>query len=381
MSNIFGGDAYSPIKISSSEIDSYKKTHPEIQVIDSYNELLEELFLLRNPKHRFDKNFALPLKEFVNSFGVLKNHGNWFYFPWINSIIHFLPEEMHFEMRTGRNKNLITKEEQEKYYNSRVGILGMSVGSHVAMTLAMTGGAKNIKIADPDTLSGSNLNRIRTGYHNIGVSKVHIVARDIYLINPYANVKIYTQGLTKENMEEFLTGGGNLNCLVEEMDNPFLKLKVREYTKKLGIPVVMAADNSDSIITDVERYDLKKSTKILNGVIGSMKAEDFLDATPQEIPGMIAKIAGANIAAVRMLHSVVEVGKTLYSWPQLGTAANLCGSVLSYLTRKIILGEKNIKSGRFEVNLNSIFEADYFSAKQKAYRKKEITKFLKGGKK
>lgn len=381
MSNIFGGDSFKPVKIQFSEIANYKKSHQELQIIDRYGELLEEIFLLRNPKYRFDKNFSEPLASFIKSIGDLNNHGSWFYFPWINSIIHFLPEDMHFEMRTGRNKNLITKEEQEKFYNSKVGILGMSVGSHVAMTLAMTGGAKNIKIADLDILSGSNLNRIRTGYHNVGVPKVNIVARDIYLVNPYSNIKTYSEGLTKENIEDFLTGDGNLDCLVEEMDNPFLKLKVREFTKKLKIPVVMAADNGDSIIADVERYDTDKNLKILNSVIGSMKAEDFLGAKPEQIPGMIAKIAGANIAAVRMLHSVVEVGKTLYSWPQLGTAANLCGSTLSYLVRKIILKEKNIKSGRYEVNLNSIFESDYFSAKQKAYRKKEISKFLKGPKK
>ncbi|MST04460.1 MAG: hypothetical protein EXS49_02765 [Candidatus Pacebacteria bacterium] len=381
MPNVFGGNSYTPVKISFKEIESYKKTHSEIQVIDRYEELLEEIFLLRNAKYKFDKNYSAPFKEFIKTFGNLENLGNWFYFPWINSIIHFLPEEMHFEMRTGRNKNLITKEEQEKYYNSRVGILGMSVGSHVAMTLAMTGGAKTIKIADFDILSGSNLNRIRTGYHNIGVPKVHIVARDIYLINPYANVKAYPEGLTPANMEDFLNGEGKLDCLVEEMDNPFLKLKVREVARSIGIPVIMGTDNGDNIIIDIERFDLKKSTKIFNGIIGNLKAEDFAKATPQEIPKLIAKLAGANLAPIRMLHSVMEVGKTLYSFPQLGTAANLCGSVLSYLVRKIILGGKNIKSGRLEVNLNSIFESDYFSAKEKSYRKKEFEKFIKGPKK
>ncbi len=47
----------------------------------------------------------------------------------------------------------------------------MSVGSHVALTLAMTGGARKISIADPDIVSGSNLNRIRSGFDTVGVSK------------------------------------------------------------------------------------------------------------------------------------------------------------------------------------------------------------------
>ncbi len=366
-----------PVKVLPSELDSYKKTHPEIQVIDKYDELLEEVFLLRNPKYKFDKNYSAALKEFVASLGNLQNHGQWFYFSWINSLIHFLPEEMHTEMRTGRNKYLITKEEQDKYYNSRIGVLGMSVGSHAALTIAMTGGSKFIKIADPDILSGSNLNRIRTGYQNIGISKVISVAREIYLMNPYAEVNVYPEGLTNENINEFLTGGGKLDCLIEEMDNPFFKFKIRELARDLRIPVIMGTDNGDNIMADIERYDLNKNIQPFNGLAGPIKSGDLLNKRPQEIIGIVARIAGPNLAVTRMQQSVLEVGKSIYSWPQLGTAANLCGSGLAYLSRKIILGAKNIKSGRFQVNLDSIFEADYNSAKQKAYRKRETAKFLK----
>jgi len=285
--------------------------------------------------------------------------GRWFYYPWLNQLIHFLPDEQHQELRTGRNQNLITKEEQKNYYNSTVGILGMSVGSHVAIVLAMTGGAKHLKLADPDTLSGDNLNRIRNGFQNVGVKKVVLVARQVFEFNPYTEIEIFNDGLTEGNLENFLSGNSKLDVLVEEMDNPYLKLKVRYRAKELQIPIVMAADNGDGNIVDVERFDITPNYPILHGILGNTRPEDLKNVAPLDLPKVIARIAGANLAVSRMLDSVAEVGRSLYSWPQLGTAANLCGTVLTYLCRRIILKDPLIKSGRYLVSLDAIFESGY----------------------
>jgi len=74
-----------------------------------------------------------------------------------------------------------------------------------------------------------------------------------------------------------------------------------------------------------------------------------------DLPKVAAEIAGADLVVPRMLESVAEVGKTLYSWPQLGTAANMCGSLLAYLTRRIIVGDDTLKSGRYTVSPEMIF--------------------------
>ncbi|QQS22564.1 ThiF family adenylyltransferase [bacterium] len=328
-----------------------------VKVIDQYAIQLEEVFLLRNPKYRFDKDYHGEFKQFAAKNGSGDKYvtsGNWFYYPWLHTVIHFLPDAMHQEVRTGRNRNLITASEQKKFYNSVIGILGMSVGSHVALTIAMTGGARHIKLADLDVLSASNMNRIRTGFVNIEVPKVVAVARQIYEMNPYAKVELFADGLTKENLPKFLKGTAKLDVLVEEMDQPYFKMRARELARPLGIPVIMAADNADSIIVDVERYDQNKKYPILHGILGKMTAQEFSKVHPQDLPRVIAKMAGAEMSTVRMIESVMQVGKTIYSWPQLGNAANLCGSVLTYLARKIILGE-NVKSGRTDFNLDSAF--------------------------
>lgn len=346
--------------------------------MDEYNSQLKELFELRNPKYRFQKYEKKELVGFVKNITKGKSlefHGHWFYFPWRNEVVHFLPEDLHQELRTARNRFLITEREQERYYKTAIGILGMSVGSHVALTIAMTGGAKNIKLADLDAISGSNLNRIRTGFPSLGINKAIFVARQIYEINPYANIKLYPNGISDKNIKEFITSKPKLNLLIEEMDQPYFKIKARYIARSAGIPVIMAADNGDGIIADVERYDLNKKYPVLHGILGKMTPEDFKKIKPKDLPKTIAKMAGANIANIRMLESVIQVGKKIYSWPQLGTAATMCGTIMAYLSRKVILKDKEIKSGRYEVNPDVIFNLNY--KKDHSKQKKERLELLK----
>ncbi len=395
MANANTMKVYAPVRVKARAVARFKR-RPEVATIDRYRDLLHDLFLLRNPRHRFDKNYRRPLREFIDA----APEGNWFYFPWSRRLVRFLPEDMHQELRTGRNRHLITAAEQRRYYRATVGIAGLSVGSHVALTLAMTGGARHIKLADPDAISGDNLNRIRAGFQNVGINKAVAVARQIYEMNPYAKAELYPQGITEANSARFLRG---LTVLVEEMDNPYLKVKMRFLARERGIPVIMAADNGDGIIADVERFDLNRKYPILHGIIGKMTPEDLKNIPPRELPRVIARIAGADRADLRMLHSVTEVGKSLYSWPQLGTAATLCGSVLAYLARQIILDHQKIKSyshgrfriagaphggaearyshaiksGRYEANPAAIFEAGYHTRAATKKRDRSRTLLLK----
>ena len=106
-----------PQKISDNERRLLIDSHPEIKVVDERDRNLEELFLLRNPKYRFDKNYKDELNKFLEEY---RGQINWFYLPWINTLVSYLEEDLHLELRTGRNKYLISKKEQEKFYNSTI---------------------------------------------------------------------------------------------------------------------------------------------------------------------------------------------------------------------------------------------------------------------
>lgn len=345
----------SPIQVDRAQesLEEFKKRFSVERVLDTYREQLEELFLIRNPRFRFQKEYAKELQEFL----VLhsQEEGNWFYFPWSKLLVHYLPDIFHQEIRTARNKNLITKEEQEKFYNIKVGIGGLSVGSHAALTLSMMGGAQYLKLADPDEISASNLNRIRSDFTTIGMKKYQIVSRQIFQMNPYCKLSLYAEGITSENIQDFFEG---LDLLVDEIDDLQMKVRLRVEAKRLGIPVLMATDNGDNVIVDIERYDLDKNLQLFNGAIGDLLPEDIQQLPSSEIPKLAARIAGVNFIVPRMKESLSEVGRTLYSWPQLGDAATLSGIAIAYIIKKIATGE-NIRTGKMEINLDSIFDLSY----------------------
>ena len=347
-----------PILINNSiEKDDLVAKFSPIEIVDLYEEQVKELFLIRNPKYRFDPNYVEELGKFKED---LDSHKNWAFFPWNKTLISCLSDEMHQELRTARNRNLITKEQQEKFYNFPVAIAGLSVGSHPAMVISMMGGARDIRIADPDEISASNTNRIRTDFSKLGKSKCDEVEHAIYQLNPYAQISAYPSGITPESIDEFLTKGQKVGVLVEEVDNLFLKIMLRLRAKQLGIPVLMATDNGDGVIVDIERYDLEPDLELFNGAIGHVSEEEFKKFQPQDLPKLATKVAGPGVASPEMLKSVLEVGRTIYSWPQLGAAANSAGSVVAYLVRRLALGLP-LKSGKYEVNLDAIFDPNYFT--------------------
>lgn len=330
-------------------------------VVDSYSEQLGELFLIRNPRFRFNKDYQNELAQFLSERAGERKEGVWFYFPWNATLARFLPEDEHQELRTARNRNLITGEEQERYYNSVVGIAGLSVGSHAALTIAMTGGARKIKLADPDTVSVSNLNRLRYPATVAGKRKVDVAGQLICEINPYATVYMYPEGITAENIAVFVEGRDTeprIGFMAEGVDNLEMKILLRERAKIARVPLVMATDNGDGIIVDVERYDLDPNLALFNGALGDISIEAFRSFPPSELPKLATKVAGPDYIVERMLQSLGEVGRTLYSWPQLGTAATFTGVATAYLARRILTGG-NIASGKYDMNLESIFESGY----------------------
>ena len=338
-------------------INSPSEIKPSPKVVDCFDEQVKELFFIRNPQFRFNKYSD---QEFIE-FKKRTPSGLWHYFPWLNTAVHLLPESEFFELRTARNKNLITQNEQETFYNSTIAFAGLSVGSHAAITIAMTGGAKRFKIADPDTISISNLNRLRYGVQALGSAKVLVAAQTILEINPYATIYIYEEGITKENLSNFIAGDNlspKCDILVEGVDNLAIKIFLRQEAKKQKIPVIMATDNGDGIILDVERYDISPNLQLFNGALDNFSINDFESFSPQELPKLATKVAGPEYIVTRMLESLTEVGKTLYSWPQLGTAASFTGVVSAFIARAI-LTKQNIESGKYNINLNELLNAGF----------------------
>ncbi len=346
------------------KLRDFRRKYPVRLIHDYYQNLLEELFFIRNPKYRFKKGHETSLAKFIDNHKKGKKLGEcgvWFYFDWKQTLVHYLEPDLHQEIRTARNKNMILSAEQQKFYNSTVAIAGLSVGSHAALSIALTGGAKNIKLADFDEISGSNLNRLPAGFSSIGTNKALYFARKIAEIDPYTNIFIYPEGLTHSNLDEFVDGDKAdkipaSDLLIDQVDSLEMKIRLRLKARQSKTALLMATDVGEWGIVDIERYDLDQNLKIFNGLLGDFTMEEFTHYKPQEVIKLVTRIIGQENMPPRVQESLREIGKTLFAWPQLGSAASLSGAVLAYLTRHILLGTK-IPSGRYSLEPTVLTQA------------------------
>ncbi|MEI8280225.1 MAG: Rv1355c family protein, partial [Bacteroidota bacterium] len=233
----------------------------------------------------------------------------------------------------------------------KVGIIGLSVGQSIALTLAMERGFGELRLTDFDTLDLSNLNRIRTGVHNLGIKKVVIAAREIAEIDPFLNVTCFDQGMTEENMDDFFTKNGKLDLLIDECDGLDMKIISRYKARELGIPVLM--DTSDRGMLDVERYDLNPRMPILHGLIGDLDPKSISALSNEEKIPIVLQIAGAGQISKRGKASMIEVGQSISTWPQLASSVVLGGAVAADVTRRLLLGQFN-DSGRYYIDLEEL---------------------------
>ncbi|MFC0313691.1 ThiF family adenylyltransferase [Gordonia phosphorivorans] len=267
-------------------------------------------------------------------------------YPWRRTVVRLPDADLFYRLKTTRNRFLITDDEQRRWESSPIAVAGLSVGGSVLNTCVLTG-ARTLRIADPDVLGPSNLNRLSGSVCDLGVRKTTLAARRALELDPYVQLSILPGGYTAENADGFLCGAA---VVVEEMDDLRRKIELRVQARERRVPVVMVTDDGDGVIVDVERFDLDPEYPLLHGraeALSGVSPEEFDDpARRVELAGMIV---GDDITA-RMKHSLGEVGRTIPSWPQLGTAATLAGAVGAMLARRISCGD-NVSSGRAYLRL------------------------------
>ncbi len=322
---------------------------PAIHVHDRMHAQLQELLKSLHPSVKFtSEELELAIADHLSG-KTMTEYGQWVFYPWSKTLVHLLEAEEFAQVRTDRNRNKITREEQLVLAGKKIGVIGLSVGQSVSLTMALERCFGEIRLADFDTLDLSNLNRIRTGVANLGVNKAVVTAREIAEIDPYLNVVCFTDGLTRANLDDYFTSGGKLDILVEECDSVDIKILARQKAKELGIPVVM--DMSDRGCLDVERFDLEPERPILHGWIDHLDLEAAKRpmSAEEKVPYMLP-ITGVETLSPRMKASVIELGQTISTWPQLATSVVLGGALAGDAVRRIALDQFR-SSGRWHVDL------------------------------
>ncbi|WAS93802.1 Rv1355c family protein [Nannocystis punicea] len=328
---------------------------PGMQVYDALEEQLIDLIRTRNPSERISDLAARERVRLYLGETAPDEYGVWVYYPWAVRLVHLLDEAEFIELRTNRNKYKLTPEEQARLARKRVGVVGLSVGQTVATTMALERSVGEIRLADFDRLDLSNLNRIRSSVHNLGVSKVLITARDIAEIDPFLKVVLYPVGVHDDNLSAFLLRGGKLDVLIDECDSIDIKLKLRVTARLHKIPVLM--ETSDRSLIDVERFDLEPTRPIFHGLVGNIEPERIANLSTEEKIPYVLKIIGEGTMSSRMVTSMIEIESTIKTWPQLGSCVVYGGGAAADIVRRMNLGQMNY-SGRFIADIENIVPND-----------------------
>ncbi|GGB78480.1 hypothetical protein GCM10011325_02480 [Dyadobacter sediminis] len=323
----------------------------EKTILDLFSSQKKELIKIRNPRKRLSETEIESIYADWSGEKDTDLEGCWIYYPWSNRLLHILDKEEFIELRTTRNHYKIAPQEQTELARRKIGIIGLSVGHAVAMTMATERICGSLRLADFDTLELSNLNRIRTGIHNIGINKCIITAREIAEIDPFLEIECYPEGITHQNIMGFMTDHGKLDILVDECDDLEIKIYAREIAKSLSIPVVM--ETSDRGMLDVERFDLLEERPILHGLLNGIPREKLKNISPGDRVPLVMKIIDAMKSSHRGRASLLEVGQSISTWPQLASAVTLGGGVVTDVCRRILLSQFT-DSGRYYVDLEEI---------------------------
>ena len=115
-----------------------------------------------------------------------------------------------------RNIGLLSEHEQAQLLQARVAVVGAGgVGGLHILTLARLGLGK-FNIADPDNFEAANVSRqFGAANSTYGRNKADVLAEMVKDINPQAEVTIFTEGVTEQNLDEFL---GDSKVLVDGID-------------------------------------------------------------------------------------------------------------------------------------------------------------------
>jgi tRNA threonylcarbamoyladenosine dehydratase len=195
-----------------------------------------------------------------------------------------------------RNMGFWDEKTQRALLDTEVAIAGNGgTGNLFGMELARIG-IQKFRIADPEVFDDVNSNRVMGAYvDTIGKNKAEVLRDDILKINPEADVMVYKEGVTPDNIEDFLSSADiALNGL--ELTKPELgtMLARQARVRKIGrllLPVPLI---------DVEYIGYAGQGTVFDSLASSITFEHFMgikggDKTPLD------EIAGQSISPSRYL--------------------------------------------------------------------------------
>lgn len=242
-----------------------------------------------------------------------------------------------------RNIGWVTPAEQARLRGARVAVAGLGgVGGAHLLTLARLG-IGNFNIADFDQFEVHNFNRqVGAVMSTVGQSKAAVLAGMARDINPEADVRVFGDGVTAENVGEFLR---DVDVYVDGID--FFAIKARRLLFKAceerGIPALTAAP-------------LGMGVSLLYFKPGAMSFERYFRVEGCDEMEQYARfIAGLSPAMLQRSY-LVEPGAVNFSerrGPSTMMSCDLCAGVMGTSVLKVLLGRGRLRAAPWALQFDA----------------------------
>jgi ThiF family len=276
--------------------------------------------------------------------------GVWSYYPWLDVALRTMEPEALFELRTNRNRNLVTRSEQLALRNAHVAIAGLSVGSNVLAALVRHGIGRTFSLADHDTLATSNLNRMPARLLDVGAPKGELAARAVWELDPFAACLVYPQGLDDDTVDAFVAGS---DVVFDEVDDFRLKVQLRLMARAHGKPLLMATNLGDTVLIDVERWDRPQDgLEPFNGLLDGVSLPELTRTglSSEDVSRFAAQVIGVDNVPLRALASLPLINRELVGRPQVASTAAAAAGLAALAARSVLL-DAPLRSGRYRFSL------------------------------
>ena len=253
------------------------------------------------------------------------------------------PFTFDYDLAFSRNIGWVTQAEQLKLKKTRIAIAGLGgVGGAHLLTLARLG-ISHFNIADFDEFDLHNLNRQSGAFMStMGQSKIDTLARMAKDINPEIDLRLFPQGVTPDNVDEFLD---DVDVYVDGLD--FFALPARRMVfakcREKGIPALTAAP-------------LGMGAAFLYFSPTGMSFEDYFKVEGHEQQEQYARfIAGLSPAMLNRDYLVAPEAVNFMEKraPSTIMACDLCAGVMGTSVLKLLLGRGSLKAAPWGMHFDA----------------------------
>lgn len=232
-----------------------------------------------------------------------------------------------------RNLGWVTEREQQVLRRSRIAIAGMGgVGGSHLISLARLG-IGHFHIADFDTFDIANFNRqIGATVSSVGRRKADVLTAMVQDINPEAEIKVFDEGVTDDNIDAFLDG---VDLFVDGFDFFVLDMRAKVFARchERGIPGLIIAP-------------LGMGAAYLNFMPGGMSFEEYFgfDGASEDMKAIKFLIG----LGPKGLHRSYLIDPSRVDFanrrvPSTGMSCFICSGVAGVEALKILLGRGRVR--------------------------------------